>query len=89
LVEMGFDVILPRGAFYIFPSIKQYKLSSLEFANRLLTEGGVAVVPGSTFTQYGEGYIRISFAYSMEVLEKGLIRLENWLNQQHKKEVIS
>jgi aminotransferase len=89
LVEMGFDVILPRGAFYIFPSIKQYNLSSLEFANRLLTEGGVAVVPGSTFTQYGEGYIRISFAYSMEVLEKGLFRLENWLNQQHKKEVIS
>ncbi|NMH70491.1 aminotransferase class I/II-fold pyridoxal phosphate-dependent enzyme [Bacillus sp. RO3] len=89
LMEMGFDVVLPKGAFYIFPSIKRYNLSSLEFATRLLKEGGVAVVPGSAFTHYGEGYIRISFAYSMDVLEKGLIRLEHWLNQEHMKEVIS
>ncbi|TMU84257.1 aminotransferase class I/II-fold pyridoxal phosphate-dependent enzyme [Bacillus sp. BHET2] len=89
LVEMGFDVVLPKGAFYIFPSIKQFNISSLEFATRLLKEGGVAVVPGSTFTQFGEGYIRISFAYSMEVLEKGLCRMDHWLNQRKIKEVIS
>ncbi len=89
LVDMGFDVVLPKGAFYIFPSIKQFNLSSLEFATRLLKEGGVAVVPGSTFTQFGEGYIRISFAYSMEVLEKGLTRIEYWLNHHQIKEVIS
>ncbi|WGG46514.1 aminotransferase class I/II-fold pyridoxal phosphate-dependent enzyme [Rossellomorea sp. DA94] len=89
LVEMGFDVVVPKGAFYIFPSIKHLNLSSMEFATRLLEEGGVAVVPGSAFTHLGEGYIRISFAYSMEVLEKGLCRIENWINQYQIKEVIS
>lgn len=80
LKDLGFDVILPNGAFYIFPSIQQYGMPSFEFATRLLKEGGLAVVPGSTFTQYGEGFIRISYAYSMPVLEEGLNRLESWIS---------
>jgi aminotransferase len=60
LVEMGLSVEKPNGAFYIFPSIKGYSMNSFDFAIKLLHEGGVAVVPGSTFTPYGEGYIRIS-----------------------------
>lgn len=91
LALMGFDVVLPKGAFYIFPSIKQFGMSSMEFATRLLKEAGVAVVPGSSFTEFGEGYIRISFAYSMELLKEAMNRLENWLNQSflQDKEVLS
>ncbi|MEH7342972.1 aminotransferase class I/II-fold pyridoxal phosphate-dependent enzyme [Bacillus sp. JJ1532] len=79
LLSMGLDVVKPNGAFYIFPSIKKFGLPSFEFATKLLHEGGVAVVPGSTFTEYGEGYIRISYAYAMPMLEKGMQRLEEFL----------
>ncbi|MGR3765950.1 aminotransferase class I/II-fold pyridoxal phosphate-dependent enzyme [Rossellomorea sp. NS-SX7] len=91
LTLMGFDVVMPKGAFYIFPSIKQFGMPSMEFATRLLREAGVAVVPGSSFTEFGEGYIRISFAYSMELIKEAMNRLEGWLNQEFfvNKEVIS
>jgi aminotransferase len=91
LTLMGFDVVMPKGAFYIFPSIKQFGMPSLEFATRLLKEAGVAVVPGSSFTEFGEGYIRISFAYSMELIKEAMNRLETWLNQEFfvNEEVIS
>lgn len=91
LLLMGFDVVKPNGAFYIFPSIKQFGMPSLEFATRLLKEAGVAVVPGSSFTEFGEGYIRISYAYSMEFLREAMNRMEVWLNQEFfvNKEVIS
>jgi aminotransferase len=79
LTKMGLDVVKPNGAFYIFPSIKKYGLDSYLFATRLLEEGGVAAVPGSAFTEYGEGYLRISYAYAMPVLEKGMDRLEKFL----------
>ncbi|MEI4769555.1 aminotransferase class I/II-fold pyridoxal phosphate-dependent enzyme [Psychrobacillus sp. FJAT-51614] len=79
LVGMGFSVEKPNGAFYIFPSIKAFGMNSFDFATKLLQEGGVAVVPGSTFTPYGEGYIRISYAYSMEVLKEGLNRVEKFI----------
>lgn len=79
LLEMGLPVIKPNGAFYIFPSIEAFGMKSFDFATKLLHEGGVAVVPGSTFTPYGEGYIRISYAYSMAVLEEGLNRLEDFI----------
>ncbi len=79
LTDMGVTVEKPNGAFYIFPEIKKYGLNSFDFATKLLQEGGVAVVPGSAFTTYGEGYIRISYAYSMTVLEEGLNRLEKFL----------
>jgi aminotransferase len=81
LISMGMDVVLPRGAFYIFPSIKKYNISSDEFCERLLREGFVAVVPGSAFGRRGEGYIRISYSYSMENLKEGMDRMENWLKR--------
>lgn len=85
LIEMGIDVIKPNGAFYIFPSIEKFGLPSYEFAIRLLKEGGVAAVPGSAFTEYGEGFLRISYAYSMHVLEEGMDRLEKFVTSLHEK----
>ncbi|RAZ80754.1 aminotransferase class I/II-fold pyridoxal phosphate-dependent enzyme [Planococcus halotolerans] len=79
LVEMGFDVVKPTGAFYIFPSIEKFGLSSFDFATRLLKEGGVAAVPGSAFTKYGEGFLRISYAYAMPTLEQAMERMAEWL----------
>lgn len=79
LLEMGFPVEKPQGAFYIFPSVLPFGLSSFDFSTRLLREGGVATVPGSVFTPFGEGFIRISFAYSMEQLIIGMDRLETFI----------
>ncbi|MBN6187986.1 aminotransferase A [Aneurinibacillus sp. BA2021] len=79
LTAMGLDVVKPDGAFYIFPSIAPFGLSSFAFASRLLEEQRVAVVPGDAFSTYGEGYIRISYAYARDILEEGLTRLEAFL----------
>lgn len=79
LTGMGLDVVKPNGAFYIFPSIAKYGMSSFEFATRLLKEAGVAAVPGTAFTQYGEGFLRISYAYSMPTLEQAMERMAAWL----------
>ncbi|WP_017380227.1 aminotransferase class I/II-fold pyridoxal phosphate-dependent enzyme [Paenisporosarcina sp. TG-14] len=87
LLAMGLDVVKPNGAFYIFPSIKEFGLPSFEFATRLLKEGGVACVPGSAFSQYGEGFIRISYAYAMPVLVKGMDRMEAYIATLRKEEV--
>ncbi|SDC75085.1 aminotransferase [Paenibacillus sp. UNCCL117] len=81
LIGMGFELDKPEGAFYVFPSIKRYGLPSMTFAMRLLEEHQVAVVPGDAFSGYGEGYIRISYAYAMEVLEAGLDRLEAFVKK--------
>lgn len=78
LVSLGFEVINPRGAFYIFPSIKKFNLTSEEFCDRLLKEAGVAMVPGSAFGIGGEGYARISYSYSLKELEAALERIKNW-----------
>ncbi|WP_102399967.1 pyridoxal phosphate-dependent aminotransferase [Haloimpatiens massiliensis] len=79
LLNMGLEVIKPDGAFYIFPSIKKFNISSEEFCDRLLKEQGVAIVPGSAFGSGGEGYIRISYCYSEEELEKALDGLEKFI----------
>lgn len=79
LAKMGLNAIQPTGAFYIFPSIKHTNLSSLDFSNRLLNEKHVAVVPGSGFTKYGEGFIRISYAKSIDYLKEGLDRIEDFI----------
>ncbi len=70
--EMGLDCFEPYGAFYMFPSIKKFGMTSEEFANRLLREEKVAVVPGTAFGQCGEGFLRISYAYSLENLKEAL-----------------
>lgn len=76
LIKMGLPTVKPDGSFYIFPSIKKFNISSFDFAYSLARDGGVAVVPGSAFSSYGEGYVRISYACSFEELEEGLNRLE-------------
>ncbi|MDD9270053.1 aminotransferase A [Paenibacillus sp. GCM10023248] len=81
LTAMGLELEKPDGAFYLFPSIAKFGLPSQEFAMRLLEEEHVAVVPGDAFTSYGEGYIRISYAYSQEVLEESLNRLERFIGK--------
>ncbi|SDM91268.1 aminotransferase [Paenibacillus sp. yr247] len=81
LKAMGFDLEKPDGAFYLFPSIAKFGLSSQDFTMRLLHEEHVAVVPGDAFTSYGEGFIRISYAYSQEVLEQSLDRVARFVSK--------
>ncbi len=69
--------VIPQGAFYIFCDISKTKLSSLNFANRLLDEARVAIIPGEGFG--ANSYIRISFATSIEQLKKGMDRIEDWI----------
>ncbi len=79
--EMGLPCFEPYGAFYVFPCIKEFGMSSEEFATRLLEEERVAVVPGDAFGASGEGYIRISYAYSLEDLKIALGRLGNFVKR--------
>jgi len=79
--EMGLDCFEPYGAFYMFPSIKKFGMTSEEFANRLLREEKVAVVPGTAFGQCGEGFLRISYAYSLENLKEALGRLASFISR--------
>ncbi len=79
LTKMGFESNIPKGAFYMFPSIKKFNLKSEDFCERLLKEAGVAAVPGDAFGVGGEGYIRISYAYSMEQLKEASDRMENFV----------
>lgn len=85
LRDMGMEVFEPFGAFYVFPSIKQFGMTSDEFAEKLLEEEKVAVVPGTAFGACGEGFLRISYAYSVEDLKKALEKIEKFVNR-HKKE---
>jgi aminotransferase len=79
LREMGLECFEPFGAFYVFPSIKEFGMSSEEFATRFLEQEKVAVVPGTAFGACGEGYLRISYAYSLEDLKVALGRLEHFV----------
>lgn len=76
LTTMDLSVVKPDGAFYFFVKLPEPFTNSFDFALQLVRERGVAVVPGSAFSPLGEGYIRISFAYSMDVLTEALNRLE-------------
>lgn len=79
--EIGLDCFEPFGAFYTFPSIKRFNMTSDEFANRLLREEKVAVVPGTAFGECGEGFLRISYAYSIESLKIALERINNFISR--------
>lgn len=79
--EMGLECFEPFGAFYVFPSIKEFGLTSEEFAERLLHEEHVAVIPGSAFGKCGEGYIRISYAYSLENLKLAMSHLQKFIEK--------
>ena len=77
--EMGIDCFEPFGAFYVFPSIAKFGMTSEEFASRLLREQKLAVVPGTAFGECGEGFVRISYAYSIENLKQGMDRIRKFI----------
>lgn len=79
--RMGLECFEPFGAFYVFPSIREFGMSSEDFAMRLLKEEKVAVVPGTAFGACGEGFLRISYAYSLEDLKEALGRFENFIRR--------
>ena len=79
--EMGVDCFEALGAFYVFPCIKEFGMTSDEFATALLNAQKVAVVPGTAFGACGEGFIRISYAYSLDVLRKAMDRIEVFITQ--------
>lgn len=79
--KMGLECFEPYGAFYVFPCIKEFGMTSDEFATRFLEEEKVAAVPGTAFGDSGEGYLRISYAYSLEKLKLAMGKLENFITR--------
>lgn len=79
--EMHLDCFEPQGAFYMFPSIKRFGMTSEEFATRLLREEKVAVVPGTAFGDCGEGFLRVSYAYSLKSLKEALSRIKRFVDR--------
>lgn len=79
LNEMGLPCFEPYGAFYVFPNISKFGMTSEEFATKLLREQRVAVVPGDAFGQCGEGFLRISYAYSIDNLKRALEKMESFI----------
>ena len=79
--ELGLDCFEPFGAFYVFPCIKEFNMTSEEFATRLLEEEKVAVVPGTAFGDCGEGFLRISYAYSLEDLKLAMGHIKNFIER--------
>ena len=81
LRSLGIDCFDPEGAFYVYPNISKFGLSSEEFCERLLQEEKVAIVPGTAFGDCGEGFARISYAYSVEHIAKALDRMERFVKK--------
>ena len=81
LRDMGLSCFEPYGAFYAFPCIKKFNMSSDEFATRMLQEEKVVVVPGTAFGDCGEGFLRISYAYSLHKLKEALDRMEGFVEK--------
>lgn len=77
----GISCVAPKGSFYAFANIKGANMSSDEFCNRLIDEAGLVVIPGDAFGEYGEGYVRMSFAVSDETITEGLNRLDMFMNK--------
>ena len=88
LKNMGLKCFEPFGAFYIFPSIKEFGMTSDEFATELLNSKKVAVVPGTAFGKSGEGFVRISYAYSIDDLKTALGRIEEFVNELRQKKKV-
>ncbi len=84
--EMGLQCFEPFGAFYVFPCIKEFGMTSEEFASRFLEEEKVAAVPGTAFGESGEGFLRISYAYSLEKLKVAMERLERFVTKLRKEQ---
>lgn len=84
--EMQLDCFEPYGAFYVFPCIKEFNMTSEEFATKLLMEEKVAVVPGTAFGDCGEGYLRISYAYSLDNLKMAIERIKHFVERLRTKQ---
>lgn len=84
--EMGLPCFEPLGAFYMFPCIKEFGMTSDEFATRLLQEEELAVVPGTAFGDCGEGFLRISYAYSIDELREAMKRLAAFIGRLRDKQ---
>ncbi len=84
LRDIGLDVFEPQGAFYVFPHIGEFNMPSEEFCMRLLHEHGVAIVPGTAFGDCGEGYARISYAYSVKHIQTALEKMHDFVNKLKK-----
>ena len=84
--EMNLKCFEPYGAFYVFPSIKEFNMTSEEFATRFLEEEHVAAIPGNAFGDSGEGYLRISYAYSIENLKEAISRLKRFVEKLRKEQ---
>ena len=80
LNKLGLSCFEPLGAFYVFPCIKSTGLSSNEFCEKLLEKEKLAVIPGNAFGECGEGYVRISYAYSLDKIKKALKKIESFVN---------
>lgn len=85
--EMGLPCFEPKGAFYMFPCIKEFGMGSEEFATKLLQAKKLAVVPGDAFGECGEGFLRISYAYSLEELKEAVGRLEEFIEELRKERI--
>ena len=81
LNKMGLTCFEPEGAFYVFPSIKSTGLSSAEFCEKLIYSKGVAVVPGDAFGESGEGFVRISYCYSINHITEALERMQAFIKE--------
>ena len=79
--EMGLPCFEPFGAFYVFPCIKEFGMTSDDFATELLKEEELAVVPGTAFGECGEGFVRISYAYSLDELREAMSRIERFISK--------
>jgi aminotransferase len=79
LRKLGIPCFEPAGAFYVFPNVGVFGMTSEEFCERLLYEGGVAIVPGNAFGECGEGFARISYAYSLQHITEALERIEKFI----------
>lgn len=86
--EMGLSCFVPAGAFYTFPDIREFHLSSEAFAFRLLEEEKVAIVPGTAFGPGGEGYLRLSYAYSIRELERAMQKIEAFLRRLRQEQAL-
>ena len=84
LRKIGIDCFEAEGAFYVFPQIGKFGMSSDEFCQRLLDEKGVAIVPGNAFGDCGEGFARISYAYSVEHITQALERMGEFVRELEK-----
>jgi aminotransferase len=81
LSEMGFEVVKPKGAFYIMPKINNFKLTGTEFSKRVMKDQAVAIVPGNVFGSYSEYMLRMSYAIKLEKLEEAMNRIEKFMRK--------